>query len=100
MTGEVPVLTPSSCLQPSADIVIPEDPLLGCECGPDGCSSASSKCCPDTNDASFPYTRFGRLHLEVGMPIFECNKRCTCSPEHCVNRVVQRGRKVRKRMSW
>ena len=76
-------------------MVIPEDPLLGCECA-GGCDSGvAAGCCPSTNDAVFPYSKFGRLRLEVGMPVFECNKRCACNPEQCFNRVVQKGRKVR-----
>ena len=39
------------------------------------------------------YTKAGRLRVEVGTPIYECNKRCKCGPE-CANRVVQRGSKV------
>jgi hypothetical protein len=39
------------------------------------------------------YTKAGRLKVEVGTPIYECNSRCLCK-EDCVNRVVQRGSKV------
>ncbi len=85
--------------RPSPGIVIPEDPLIGCECPGGGCDAGSaSGCCPGASDATFPYTKFGRLRLEVGMPVFECNKRCACSEggqEGCYNRVVQKGRKVR-----
>ncbi len=85
--------------RPSPGIVIPEDPLIGCECPGGACDAGSaSGCCPGASDATFPYTKFGRLRLEVGMPVFECNKRCACSEggqEGCYNRVVQKGRKVR-----
>ena len=30
----------------------------------------------------------------MGVPIYECNKKCKCSKD-CYNRVVQKGRKVR-----
>lgn len=43
----------------------------------------------------FPYNKWGRLRVDVGHPIYECNKKCTCSQE-CTNRVVQKGRKVGK----
>ena len=39
------------------------------------------------------YNAGGRLRVEVGTPIYECNKICKCDKE-CTNRVVQKGRKV------
>lgn len=39
------------------------------------------------------YNAAGRLRVEVGTPIYECNKICKCDKD-CTNRVVQKGRKV------
>ena len=39
------------------------------------------------------YTQFARLRVELGTPIYECNKICKCDQD-CTNRVVQKGRKV------
>ena len=36
----------------------------------------------------------GKLRVDVGYPIYECNKRCKCPPT-CRNRVVQKGRSVK-----
>ena len=76
--------------------MIPDDPVIGCECD-SACSLATAKtCCPELNSpdaADFPYTKYGYLRLDVGRPIYECNKRCKCGPD-CYNRVVQKGRKV------
>lgn len=71
--------------------MIPEDPVVGCEC--QSCDVQSSDCCPDNASATFPYTKFGKLRVGIGMPIYECNKKCKCGLE-CPNRVVQRGRRV------
>ena len=46
------------------------------------------------NGQLFPYTKYGKLRIEPGVPIYECNKRCKCGP-NCSNRVVQKGRKVK-----
>ena len=74
--------------------MIPDDPVIGCECS-SACSLATAKtCCPALNSQlDFPYTKYGYLRLHPGLPIYECNKRCKCGPE-CYNRVVQKGRKV------
>ena len=81
--------------RPAEGIDIPDDPALSCECPGGSCDLKSEKtCCPKLNDINhFPYTRFGKLRISVGVPIFECNKNCKCGPD-CVNRVVQQGRKV------
>lgn len=74
-------------------IIIPDDPPVGCDCSTtDGQCSGKSQCCPSTFDAKFAYTSKGLLRAPQGTPIFECNKRCTCS-DNCPNRVVQKGRK-------
>ena len=51
-------------------------------------------CCPSYAEQMFPYTKFGRLRVQVGTPIYECNKRCLCGPT-CSNRVVQKGQKIK-----
>lgn len=75
-------------------IIIPNDPPVGCECTViDGeCSTKSQQCCPNAFDSKFAYTKRGVLRVPQGTPIFECNKRCSCS-DNCSNRVVQKGRK-------
>jgi len=40
------------------------------------------------------YNKFGRLRIDVGAPIYECNKKCGCT-NACYNRVVQKGRKIK-----
>ncbi|XP_014672681.1 PREDICTED: histone-lysine N-methyltransferase SUV39H2-like [Priapulus caudatus] len=72
-----------------ADIGIPTDPLIGCECG-DCWEARGGACCAPASGAHFAYTRLGRMRLPRGCPVYECNKRCRCGPE-CPNRVVQKG---------
>jgi len=76
----------------SEGISIPDDPLIGCEC--ESCDIKHEKsCCGGAGgNFNFAYTKFSKLRIEVGSPIYECNKRCACGPE-CINRVVQKGRK-------
>lgn len=78
----------------------PSDPevsgsLCGCECYVLGkkCGSKSSLCCPKMANAEFAYSKAGKVQVEPGTPIYECNSKCSC-PADCVNRVVQHGRKV------
>ena len=80
---------------PSDGIVIPDDPPLGCECEGGPCGLRTEKtCCPKMFGQLFPYNAYGKLRVDVGRPIYECNKRCKCE-KNCTNRVVQKGRKVR-----
>jgi len=73
-------------------ISIPDDPFIGCECE-GGCELKTEKqCCSGVSGFKLAYTKHGKLRIEVGCPIYECNKRCQCDPD-CVNRVVQKGRK-------
>jgi len=78
----------------SEGINIPDDPFIGCECeGPLGCDLKNEKnCCSGSSGFKLAYTKHSKLRIEVGCPIYECNKRCQCGPD-CVNRVVQKGRK-------
>ena len=81
--------------KPSNGIVIPDDPPFGCECPGESCDLKTEKtCCPKLADVNhFPYTKYGKLRISPGIPIYECNKRCKCGKD-CTNRVVQKGRKV------
>lgn len=83
--------------------------VLGCAC------TSSITCSPTTCDhvylfdndyedakdivgkpmlGRFPYDDNGRLILEEGYPIYECNSKCGCS-KSCTNRVLQNGVKVK-----
>ena len=54
--------------KPSGGIVIPDDPVIGCECD-SACSLATAKtCCPHLNSpdtTDFPYTKYGYLRDEL-----------------------------------
>ncbi|KAF8528104.1 SET domain-containing protein [Hysterangium stoloniferum] len=74
--------------------------LKGCDCiGP--CNPKSKTCAcvvrqmawvgGDKNVKGFLYNKNGRL-VDHHYPVFECNDECECS-EHCMNRVIQHGRK-------
>ncbi|XP_023328199.1 histone-lysine N-methyltransferase SUV39H1-A [Eurytemora carolleeae] len=79
-----------NCYKAGDGIEIPDDPRLGCEC-----ENCSSKCsCYGMNETEMAYNQNGRLRVDIGYPIYECNKRCKC-PSSCRNRVVQNGRKVK-----
>jgi len=71
-------------------IIIPDDPPLGCDC--ETCTPSCANCCPDLAGVEMAYNSYGKLKLEIGQAIYECNKRCNCPP-NCKNRVVQNGRK-------
>lgn len=74
---------------PSEGIIIPDEPVVGCDCK-EGCNGRAKNCCYQN---LFPYVKKGRVNIIQGIPIYECNKLCTCD-ENCRNRVVQHGRKV------
>lgn len=81
--------------KPCQGIIIPDDPPIGCECLDGKCGIGTEKtCCPAFNGHRMSYTQFGRLRVELGTPIYECNKICKCDQD-CTNRVVQKGRKVK-----
>ncbi|XP_039053346.1 histone-lysine N-methyltransferase SUVR5-like [Hibiscus syriacus] len=76
-----------------------------------GCTCSNSTCCPETCDhvylfdndyedardiygkpmrGRFPYDDKGRIILEEGYLVYECNHKCSCS-RACPNRVLQKG---------
>jgi len=65
------------------------DFLLGCTCG-EKCGKDTNCICAGEMNGVFPYSEDGRLDLEVGYPIYECNAKCSCSSS-CRNRLVQKG---------
>lgn len=88
-------MTYMNSYKPSEGIIIPDDPPIGCECAEGKCGLKTEKtCCSSFNGHRMAYTAHGRLRVELGTPIYECNKKCTCDKE-CTNRVVQKGRKVK-----
>merc|ERR1711962_1875855 len=73
-------------------IDIPDSPPIGCECKT---SCGGKSCCPATFwEVDRAYDARGKLKLDVGRPIYECNKSCQCPPD-CRNRVVRNGRKAK-----
>ncbi|XP_065874017.1 histone-lysine N-methyltransferase SUVR5-like [Euphorbia lathyris] len=97
------------------------NPLLDQSCNPDiehmqlGCACPHSSCTPercdhvylfdnDYEDAKdihgksmhgrFPYDDKGRLILEEGYLVYECNRICSCS-KTCPNRILQNGLRVK-----
>ncbi|EEB16456.1 heterochromatin protein, putative [Pediculus humanus corporis] len=79
-------------LQCADDVVFPADPPLGCDCS-SGCSKDSTSCCGRLAGFQLAYNSNKRLRIPEREPIYECNKKCSCS-SNCVNRVVQSGRQV------
>lgn len=71
-------------------ITIPDDPPIGCECGPGGCTR-ETQCCGKAAGSRMAYNKFKLLIASSGTAVYECNKRCTCDAT-CRNRVVQLGR--------
>lgn len=74
---------------PTDGVIIPDDPPIGCEC--ETCNSLQKDCCG--NQHCFAYGKNKRIRVDLGMPIYECNKLCKCGPE-CKNRVVQKDEQV------
>lgn len=75
----------------SSIVETPEEPVTFCQC--DDCYGNRKSCCPRDSEGMFAYSRYRRLMLEPGYPIYECNKYCKCGSD-CMNRVVQHGQKV------
>jgi len=81
-----------NCYKAGEGITIPDDPPLGCDCL--NCGVNSKGCCSRVAGFDLAYTHHGKLRVDIGYPIYECNKRCKC-PATCRNRVVQKGRSVK-----
>ncbi|KAF7286747.1 hypothetical protein GWI33_004370 [Rhynchophorus ferrugineus] len=76
---------------PTGNIEIPTFPDVHCECTE--CGPGIKSCCGKQVNRSFNYTLNGKMNVNPGNAIFECNKLCKCPP-NCRNRVVQQGRRV------
>ncbi|KAM5195860.1 histone-lysine N-methyltransferase SUV39H1 isoform 1-T1 [Hipposideros larvatus] len=62
---------------------------VGCECQ-DCLWAPAGGCCPGASLHKFAYNDQGQVRLRAGLPIYECNSRCSCGYD-CPNRVVQKG---------
>lgn len=75
----------------TAGIKISTEPESGCDCKE--CGPKIKTCCGKQPHNGFTFKGRGRVNVNPGIAIFECNKKCKCD-EDCRNRVVQNGRKV------
>lgn len=76
---------------PTGNLEIPDVPDVHCECKE--CGPGIKSCCGKQFHGAFTYTIRGKINVNPGNAIFECNKLCKCD-QSCRNRVVQHGRKV------
>jgi len=76
---------------PQENIIIPDDPPIGCSCRRN-CQS-SVECCYEMSGCLKAYNNNKNIVVPPGNPVFECNKKCACK-KSCPNRVVQHGSKV------
>lgn len=67
------------------NILLPEKNPMYCDCVT---CDIKSKCSCGHYGGEFPYDKNRRLRLNIGDPIFECNKLCRCFPD-CRNRIIQ-----------
>ncbi|CAA6667280.1 unnamed protein product [Spirodela intermedia] len=93
------------------------DPALGLDTKSSqlGCACSGAKCSPETCDhvylfdndyenakdidghsmrGRFPYDEMGRIVVEEGCLIYECNSKCSCD-KTCQNRILQNGVQVK-----
>ncbi|XP_049335936.1 histone-lysine N-methyltransferase SETDB1-B isoform X2 [Astyanax mexicanus] len=81
------------------------DFLVGCDCT-DGCQDKSKCACHQLTLQATGCTPGGQINANAGynskrldecLPtgIYECNKRCRCNHQMCINRLVQHGLQVR-----
>ncbi|ERL84297.1 hypothetical protein D910_01713 [Dendroctonus ponderosae] len=76
---------------PTGNIEFSTIPDVHCEC--QECGPSNKSCCGKQLNRAYTYTPRGRINVNPGFPIFECNKFCKCTLS-CRNRVIQHGRKV------
>jgi len=76
---------------PQANIIISDDPPIGCNCKKN-CKIPES-CCYEMTGCLKAYDKNKNIIVIPGHPVYECNKKCKCSSA-CTNRVVQLGSKV------
>lgn len=76
---------------PQTNIIIPDDPPIGCSCRRN-CQSPE-ECCYEMSGCLKAYDNNKNIVVPPGNPVFECNKKCICS-NSCSNRVVQLGSHV------
>lgn len=72
-------------------IVIPTQPASGCDC--EECGPKIKNCCGRQPHNGFTFRGRGKVNVNPGIAVYECNKKCRCDAD-CRNRVVQNGRKV------
>lgn len=76
---------------PQANIIIPNDPPIGCSCRRNCLST--DECCYEMSGCLKAYDKNKNIVVTPGHPVFECNKKCLCT-KSCTNRVVQLGSRV------
>ncbi|XP_060869750.1 histone-lysine N-methyltransferase SUV39H2-like isoform X2 [Metopolophium dirhodum] len=76
---------------PQTNIIIPDDPPIGCSCRRN-CQSPE-ECCYEMSGCLKAYDKNKNIVVPPGNPVFECNKKCICT-NACSNRVVQLGSNV------
>lgn len=76
---------------PRGDVVISNDPPIGCVCKKN-CQN-SKDCCNEIAGYKGVYDENKNITVAPGCPIYECNRKCKCG-NNCNNRVVQHGSKV------
>ncbi|XP_057672801.1 histone-lysine N-methyltransferase Su(var)3-9-like isoform X1 [Diorhabda carinulata] len=70
---------------------ISSSPEKGCDC--EECGPKLKNCCGRQPHNGFTYRKRGRINVNPGIAIYECNQKCKCDT-NCRNRVIQNGRKV------
>ncbi|GIY85008.1 histone-lysine N-methyltransferase SUV39H2 [Caerostris darwini] len=74
------------------NIEIVKEPVSYCSC--ENCHQSKEDCCPHSLDGQWAYDRYGKVKLDPGSAIYECNSKCKCGID-CYNRVVQHGQKIK-----
>jgi histone-lysine N-methyltransferase SUV39H len=76
---------------PRNNIIIPNDPPIGCNCKKN--CQYSNECCNELSGCETAYDANKNIILAPRNPVYECNKKCKCTVQ-CNNRVVQLGSEV------